>query len=254
MPTVIELGDETTWPSDVRTFLDERHSTFLNWERQVAGISSQRVSPSAYDHFIGDLRVVLSNYAIHGYHCTRLTVREIGDIVANGLQMPNRNVLRQRIGVLEKIGTIESHIANRLREENLADDQNRAGMIWFCFFPPHKAGQRGIERLFRSWGGEALYVCHERDPETGPILNTIGVPCIVEADIPVANLPVHGGLDAKIAMRYLFNRGYEVSGHIDHEDRAKHPIAPENIRRIIEFPSEQFVSLSRCDSWSPPLT
>ncbi len=206
-----------------------------------------------YDRFLEGLRDVLNSHTLHGYHCARLTRPEVRQILTNGMQLPNGEMLHRRIRALEEANIIRPPIAERLKGENCADDSNRSGMIGFCFSPPHIAGQRGIERLFRSWGGEALYVAHERDLETGPILRRLGTPCIIEADVPISSLEVNGGLDDKVARRYLVNRGYEASGVIDHSDRAKQPIPAQNIRQVIRFPSEEFIRLTKCDSWDPPL-
>jgi hypothetical protein len=61
-------------------------------------------------------------------------------------------------------GLINWAAATAFASKNQAGDLNRAGKIWFCFFPPHHAGQRGIERFFRYWGGEALYNSHQDQP------------------------------------------------------------------------------------------
>jgi hypothetical protein len=72
--------------------------------------------------------------------------------------------------------------------------------------------------------------------------------------VPIASLPAHGGLMFKIARRYLVSRGYRTKEPLEHEDRAKSPLAPRNIRRIIRFPDPEFIDMTRCDSWRPVLT
>jgi hypothetical protein len=144
---------------------------------------------------------------------------------------------------------IDSHTAEYLLNKNQANDDNRAGMIWFCFFPPRIAGQRGIERFFRSWGGEALYNSHEGDTLSGPVLTKIGIPCIIEACVPIGSLAYHGGVDFKLIARFLSKRGLKPDNPLEHEDRAKQPIPAGNIIRIIRFPDPQFVKLTGCDKW-----
>ncbi len=136
---------------------------------------------------------------------------------------------------------------------NQANDANRAGTIWFCFFPPRIAGQWGIERFFKSWGGEALYNSHEDNPITGPILTKIGVPCIIEALVPIESLPRHSWLETKLILRFFISRGFETREDLDHEDRSENPIPAENIIRIIRFPDADFISLTGCSKWKPPL-
>jgi hypothetical protein len=56
-------------------------------------------------------------------------------------------------------------ILERQKSENQSDEKYRKNMIWFCFFLPKIAGEHGIMRFFRSWGGEALYNSHEKDDD-----------------------------------------------------------------------------------------
>jgi hypothetical protein len=255
----MRLNEETTWPSDVLDYLEQHRNLFLAWELKGAGATSSpeaaREAARKYDTAVYGLRAVLSRHALEGgYHCTRLTKSEIHHIMSNGLQLPNRAMLLARIQAIQDARLIEPYVAERLRSRNQADEPNRAGMIWFCFFPPHLAGQGGIERFFRHWGGEALYNSHERDQLTGPILSSIGTPCLIEADVPIASLEIHSFLDNHVIRQFLINRGLETSESVDHEDRAKYPLPVSNIRRIIQFPEPEFVTLTDCDDWTPPLS
>jgi hypothetical protein len=114
------------------------------------------------------------------------------------------------------------------------------------------AGESGIESLLRNWGGEALYNSHDNDPETGPLLRSIGVPCIVEAVVPVASLSLTR-LALKIADRFLVSRGFALKEHLEYEDRAVDALPQERIRRIIRFPDLDFIALTKCDVWNVPL-
>lgn len=154
---------------------------------------------------------------------------------------------------MKDAGIIESKIADRLCTENLGTEQFRVGRIWFCFFPPLRGGQSGIERFFRFWGGEALYGLHEIDPETGPILRRVGVPCVIEADVPVVALRKHSFLPMKIARKFPIERGFETGEPTEHEDPALAPIPAANIRRIIRYPDQEFCALTGCLTWKTPL-
>jgi hypothetical protein len=249
----MRLNDETTWPVEVLDYLEQHEDLFRGWELRRAGNAIASVSGAEYDDAIRGLRVVLGNHTLHGYHCARLTDAEMNQITSSGMGLPNGTTLHQRIQTILNSGLIEPHIADRLRRENQADESNRVGRIWFCFFPPHIAGQRAIERLLRSWGGEALYNTHEDDPVTGPVLKSIGKPCLVEADVPIASLEIHSSLDDKVARQFLINRGLETGEPVNHEDRAKWPISATHIRRIIQFPEDDFITLTKCNTWKPSL-
>jgi hypothetical protein len=207
-----------------------------------------------YDSAIHGLCVLLQRYAITGWHCTRLTRAEIAAIISNGMGLPDAAMLNRRIDAVVDAGLITEPVARRLKAENQAHESMRADRVWFCFFPPRLGGKNGIERFFRSWGGEALYNSHERDAVTGVAISSVGVPCLVEADVPIASFvdrPV--GLSFKIVRRFLISRGHHTNEPVDHEDQIKRPLPPDNIRRIICFPDPEFVTLTGCDGWHDPL-
>lgn len=252
------FNDEATWPEQLVGYLEQNHDLFVDWERRPArsnhnDIHANRDAALKFDHAIYGLRDALDPYALHGYHCTRLTEDEIDHILTNGMQLPNASVLSERIHKVQAASLLDRNTADKLRTANLASESNRAGMIWFCFYPPRYAGQEGTERLFRSWGGEALYFLHEKDPATGPALKSFGVPCLVEADVPIASLAHHSFLEIHFYRQFLINRGLETVEDIHHESCAVQPVPARNVRRIIRFPALDFVALTQCDLWVPPL-
>lgn len=251
MQNLILLDKEETWTSQVVDYLNNHYNTFLSWELE----EDSKVSSYVYDNLIDGLKNILrTNYVLHGYHCTRLTEDEIHFILANGMQLPDQNMLYKRIDLIEKAGLINSYISERLKSNNQADNPNRAGMLWFCFFPPYHAEQAGIERFFRSWGGESLYGCHENDPVSGHVLNMIGTPCIIEAYIPVKSLNTHSFLESKIIRRFLINRGLKTGESIEHEGCVLEAIPSQNIKKVIKFPECEFFDLTKCDQWNSKLS
>ncbi|SRR6266481_1808106 len=255
------LNDEITWPEAIGQYLNQYHDLFLTWElrRQdnsnaSVNFEQRRASASEYDQALYGLRDILRCHVLHGYHCTRLTDSEINHIRSSGMHPPNAAILRERIQTIQDAGLLESHIADRLRQVNQADETTRSGMIWFLFFAPYFAGQSGIERLLRSWGGEALYNSHERDPLIGPLLQSIGTPCLIEADVPIACFPRHSFLEVHLYRQFLINRGLETSESVHLGECATCSIPASNIVRIIQFSEPDFVALTNCDTWRPLLT
>lgn len=157
--TVVDLESVSMWPTPLLAYLDAHHDVFLDWANGPV-----RVDAATYDRAIYGLIDVLQPYAIVGWHCTRLTDREIAAIVADGMQLPDTGMLARRINTVAEEGLLTAGMAERLRSKNQAHEPNRAGMIWFCFFPPRLAGEGGIGSLLRFWGGEALYNSHNRHP------------------------------------------------------------------------------------------
>jgi hypothetical protein len=112
---------------------------------------------------------------------------EIEEIGQRGLQLLSVELVRRRVEALKTTGTITDRQARRLLEHNQAAEDNRSGRTAFFFTRP-QLKDAGLDRLCRSWGGEALYNFHEDDPETGPLLRCIGIPCIVAVAVPVTNI------------------------------------------------------------------
>lgn len=249
MSTVLlDLDKPELWPDALREYLHDHHDLFLNWE-----MGSGQVSGHEFDSAIYSLMDALQPYAITGWHCTRLTDNEIDHIVRSGMQLPNTAMLNRRIDTLVADGRVTDEIAILLKRRNQSRDSNRAGMVWFCFFPPRIAGESGIERFFRHWGGEALYNSHEDNPITSPAISQVGTPCLIEADVPIASLEKHGGLSTKIYRRFLISRGLETGEPVEHEDRIKRPLAAGNVRRVIRFPDADFLALTGCSEWRVPI-
>jgi hypothetical protein len=249
---IIDLERPDTWPEPLASYLATHHDALLGWERGDRP-DGPDISATRYDQIVYGLRAVLQAYSIVGLHCTKLTEEEIQHILVNGMQLPDGKMLAQRINRLVESGHVTAAIADKLLAKNQADEQYRAGMVWFCFFRAGIAGESGIGSFFRFWGGEALYNSHDGQPETGDALERIGIPCLVEAEVPIASLEPHSFLDTKIIRRYLIHRGFETGEPVDHEDRIKKALPAACIRRIIRHSDPEFVALTGCDEWTDGL-
>jgi hypothetical protein len=243
----LPICEPDTWPTGLTDLLDEHREVFRNWEA-----APDRFSAPMWDAAIMAVAKALKPYSITGWHCTRLTETEIAHIVAHGMQLPDGVMLRRRIEELVRADLLPVDVAGLLQTVNQADDHNRAGMLWFCFFPPGQVGERGVGRFFRHWGGEALYNSHEEDAATSPLLRAIGTPCVVEADVPVSALKSAVALAIKLVRRDLIRRGYPAEEPGEHEDRCARPLPATCIRRVIRGSDPEFATLTGCHTWHRP--
>ena len=244
----IDLDRPATWPKAVCAFLEERHELFLRWETKQGGVSAQM-----FDGAIVGLANVLQPHEMVGWHCTRLTDQEIEQISRNGMRLPDGAMLARRIDAVVVAGCLAPDVARLLKFRNQADEENRAGTVWFCFYPPGRAGEHGIGRFFRHWGGEALYNSHERDPVSSQAISCIGKPCLVEASVPIASLASYGGPELNIVRRYLVSRGLLARVLEDYEGRIVRPLPAANVRRVVRFPGPDFHELTGCSDWVSPI-
>jgi hypothetical protein len=158
--------------------------------------------------------------------------------------------LHDALPILEEISLIDSDVSQALASENQADDSNRVNMLWFCFYEPFLAGQHGIERFFRSWGGEALYNYHESNPLTGKVISSVGTACVIKSKVPIESLDDSFYPDRSMIRVFLANRGHKLDNCIEHDAFSTKKIEPQNILDIFEHPSEGFIALTKCDEWS----
>lgn len=201
---VLDPERPNTWPQPLLDFLGNHHQLFLDWE-QRSGV----VTGSQYDEAIYALQEILNRYALRGWHCTRLTDAEADAIISGGVQLPDQAMLNRRIDALIQQGHITPASAAILKSKNQAHESNGAGILCFMFFPPLRAGESEIGDFFRYWGGEALYNSHDRDPAMAAVIGSIGTPCLVEAEVPIALLAPHS-FAFKIVRRFLVSRGFKT--------------------------------------------
>ncbi|MDD2609367.1 MAG: hypothetical protein PHX60_06670 [Giesbergeria sp.] len=163
--------------------------------------------------------------------------------------MQNATSLNLRIDQLLHAGLVDYEVAQCLKAVNQANDSNRANMLWFCFYEPFLAGESGIGRFFKSWGGEALYNSHEDDPVTGAALCNIGIPCLIKANVPIASMKDSVFPDGVIAREFLSHRGHQVETSTRSQGYSTKNISVQNIIEIIEHPSARFIELTKCEAW-----
>jgi hypothetical protein len=263
------LADVSTWPAPLLEYLASEYEMFLAHARSDRDTMDAYLAPKdkyiclsmyppnphfrAREHAAQTVLDLLQGEPLRGWHCSRLTAKEVDRITRHGMQPPDLAILRERIDQIQSEGLIAYKIAVRLRTENDADHTYRKGRIWFCFFEPRSAGQHGIERFFRRWGGEALYVAHEEDETTGEVLRTIGRPCLIEVDVPIAAIRRVTYLGEKVIRRFLLHNGFDTRESWEHEDHVSDPISAASILRFVFHPDPEFARLTDCDSWDPPL-
>lgn len=260
------LNDEGSWPGEVLRFLQENEALLDDWygptsEHRIAHCdryrSSGRNKFSANDHdqTLTTFDALLRRHTLEGgHHCTRLTESEMASIRRDGMTLQNGRSPAARIQLLRETGVVDEVSARNLTNNNWADQSNRAGVLWFCFYPPKLARESGIEIFLRNWGGEGLSRPHTADPVLGRLLSTIGTPCVVIADVPITLLHSTYNLAVRLARQYFVNRGHELSEELILEAYTKRPLPPAAIRQILQYPDPAFVAVTGCDEWRVPLS
>jgi hypothetical protein len=77
----------------------------------------------------------------------------------------------------------------------------------------------------------------------------MGIPSIVKARVPIASLNDNYYPDSSMIMTFLLHRGHLLENEIEHEAFSIEKIGSQNIIEVMEYPSNSFIRLTRCDEW-----
>ena len=227
---LLQIERPESWPEDLKHSLE-----------QAGGLP--------IDNGVRVIERALKRYTIEGWHCTRLTDTEVDTIRERGLYPTSEEMLKHRLKEVTAKGIITNEIQNRLLARNGANEEARAGRIWFCFYQPYKTDEDAVGRFFSYWGGEALYRQHERDSVTGPILAQIGTPRVIEVEVPITAIDQAYRCTFHIRQRWL-KAGQETSGPRESLDSYSiRPIPPNYVKRIITYPEKSFCEITGCAEW-----
>ncbi len=260
------LDDEETWPPELRLLFDAELEALSGYESErerVDNLCRDDVVLRTYppenpysrdrERVLDAVNAMLAQASLVGWHCTRLHETEITSIERDGLRPLDSALLRRRIQACVQAGDLAAEVAKRLHSEHQADDDNRKGLLWFIFTRDTLRDEHGVYRLFRSWGGEALYNSHEDDPATSAALRGIGIPCLVEAFVPVAEIKTFGAIGQRFLNIYLDRRGISTGNCSQMEGHVRVMIPGSAVRRVIRRADVDFEQLTGCATWTPPL-
>ncbi len=262
------MGDEETWPADIRALFADNFEALCSFEAEDRRIqdlkyktwqgASEPANPfrGAYDSTIARASMLAADMPIVGRHCTRLHDDEIAEISRTGMETLSLDLLTRRVSARVDAGDLTAAQGAMLISENYVNDDDcghRLGMLWFCLDVDLEKDQHGVEEFFRFWGGESLYHRHYEDEGVRSLLRSIGTPCIVEATLASEDcIPWGPTVGERLHAAYMGRRKVGANG--GWETRIKHALAPEQIRRIIRLGDPAFETLTRCSTWNPQLT
>jgi hypothetical protein len=245
----IQFDQPEHWPDSLHTALGHARSWSLDWCEDDSPWSSR------YESEIQALLRSVHDCALKGWHCTRLREAEAQSIRDSGMAVLSESLVNRRIAAARAAGELSQDVADRLSTTHRASDPRRQGQIWFGFSPA-LPDEHATERLFRYWGGEAVYWAHERGTEISAVLRRIGHPSIIDAWVPISDLqPLAQEAILKcLCLVDLHAAGADVARPFaDVEGNVQKAIPATAILAIDQHPSASFVARTRCDTWHEPL-
>ena len=265
----VKIEDIDSWPPDFREIAIHDKSLVVSFHQECSRIDRYceddvllRINPpknrykQAYRALVVQLESLLVSHRIVAYHCSRLTKEEIVNIKQEGLRILTADFVNKRLDQCLSHGYLKQAEYERIRNSpNLFESLNdknglRTGMIHFCGNRSTLRDCHAVYRLFRSWGGEALYWGHEQDASLARVLGRIGVPCIVVCAIPFTR--IKQGFH-ELSEHFLSYLVYDELGLTDLSSavdiRTEENLCSSEILDIIAYSDSRFEELTAESSW-----
>jgi hypothetical protein len=262
----IEADAESTWPRELRDVLSKNEQEISTYQAKRVQLDraaqadvglriNRPANPSqrAWDSVLEIADEVVSGKTLMGFHATRLTKLEQSDVQKRGLRVLSDALLSERLEASQAAGELSDRVVASLRARHQASEDNRSGMLWFTFTREPLRDEGSVGRLFRSWGGEALYNSHETHPETGPALAMIGRPCIILAAVPVGDVEGFMPIGERLVNVWCEARNIRTGHAGSFEGCTRCNISGSAIRDIVSLGDARFGALTGHTEWRQPL-
>lgn len=265
----IEIEVESTWPDEFLAEARAHRSLIIDCQRERQRIDRlvrddviRRTFPPSNRHepdyltLVRLLDAVLLPHRLVGYHCTRLTPREIAGIEIAGMRTLSAALVREKIRGCVTDGHLNPEQGEfLLRQESqiaaLSDRHGRrTGMIWFC---PNRSTLRSpshVYRLLRYWGGEATRGSPAGHPDILREIAHIGTPCIVKCAIPLVDArQFRDSYAERFLSQFVAAEVEYPEPTADFDLYTEADLAGANVLKVIAFADAEFEELTGQSAW-----
>ncbi len=259
---MIVLDDLETWEKRLIGFLEDNKAIIFGYLAERSDIERKNTDlmfrygirrvenrfKQEWEEILSKVNMLIADSLIIGFHCSRLTEREIDSILRNGLEVLDETLLIKRIERLRKENLISDRCARELLNNNDVDECNRKGKLWFFHCKAALKDQGGLYRLFRRWGVEALYRKHEKDSMCNEELKRIGLPCIVLGLLSPQDVDNHNFETLAEGMIEIWKESYKDKPAIQNLETAVERRV--NVFRVISIKDPLFYELTDFRNWT----
>ena len=230
----VELDNPETWPTALLEEIDAQPS--LPTMLEAAGVT-ERIQ----GHLLGQLIVA--------YHCTRLTEREVGNVVSGGLECLDDNMLTGKVDAAVAAGEVAPELAEEILRSHLGNCANRRGAIAF-FGVRHQLRSTRRRSYYRyllgEWGGEAIAFPLE-STEYQEMLRQIGVPTVVVVQLKPQTI---ASTSSSSLASTLWTARHRPDEELDSMIVVGTPVSSANVKEVVQPGSEEWLELFGQD-WEP---
>lgn len=263
-----ELELPESWPEDVRRVVEDGRDALVAYHHERQRIDRLgrndfrvRIDPPAnacrpaYGVLVERTEALLRGHRLVGYHCTRLTPSEALKIRTDGLRALSPDLVQARLEALVQAGLmtpaqyrffldspmVQAHLANR--------HGHRTDRVWLC---PNRSSLRdasAVYRLFRSWGGEALYAGFEDDAAVAGVLSDLGQPAIVKCAVPLPVDDLYGCRAAELLSNAVRAQIAHPEPSPSFDLNVPRDLEPSEVIDVIAFEDPRFEELTGHRKW-----
>ena len=264
-----EIENQESWPPRLLKELTLYRETILCYQKERLRIDelcqnniAMRINTPKnqygddYAQLAARCDTLLASYRFVAYHCTRLTSKEIANIQKNGLRVLSPTLVQRRLQECLDSGHLSQdeyqHLKNNGNiKSNLANKNGyRTGMIWLCPNRSTLKDSGSVYRLFRSWGGEAVYNGQENDAKISTTLAKIGSPCIVKCTIPfAATNPSREEIAKRLMSQFVADQFDFPDPSPGFDLFTRQGVPACRVTKVIDFDDAMFENLTECRNW-----
>ena len=193
--TLILLEDITTWPQEIIDYVRPNIAQIsqereLELAKNLEGKSwLSNIPDSIYIQTRRQLAIMLRNYSIKSYHCTRLVSPQ--KVLQKGLQPLSLKTLKAGLknmstSFASSAESIEAELEliHYLKGEAFKKQQ---GLVW-VYLSEMQTQQFESQDLLEFYGGRALRAAlHNKRYKFYPVLKRLGAPAVVACRVPIAD-------------------------------------------------------------------
>lgn len=188
-----------------------------------------------------ELRNLLDDKLVRGWHYTRLLPFEISKIQSDGIVVSTRESMRRRLTALVENNIIDVKAVSCIVESSPLNEEtqirSRSGKFWFvtgCLSPKHP----GVKNLLEHWGGEVIYQ-HLTNSNVIGLLKQIGKPTVLELQVPARLLG-----NPQRMLESMLNRVSQESSNRDYPDLyLVHDVDSSSVKSVFTSDTKEFEML-----------
>lgn len=252
------LDQPDTWPTGIPEYLTTNRAelaAYVREEQRIDQLATTDISlrikrppnkhAEAWDDAVAFIKSGIGRSFLVGFHCTRLIEEEIQDVQSNGLRPLDLHFAEERIKRLHIQGLISAQEEAVLLANNKTASNNRSGLLFVFLCVSTLTNESGLIRLFKYWGGEAIYALHKHNSIARDALLRIGVPCIVIVSVPSSDIQTFSTIEERIIRQWLQTDDTEKASQ-DADVTIKRQL---KVIEIITASDPRFEQLTKYSTW-----